>query len=195
MELNEITWKWLVTGAIAVIFVSYWMISRVVERRRRAWADSLATTFGTTAEHGSDATSRFDVHVDGRRCEVAQGYRLRTMDGRYIRGYRLIVTVPLRHVSDIYNLSFKRRDGKRTAESLFLRDGGYHPHEGWLTQGLRGAIFDFYDVAEGREPLDLEGGALTYGTSRRISGKTLQVMVDRQLAVAAKIETTLSNRL
>lgn len=195
MELNENTWEWIVAGAIAVIFVLYWTISRVLERRRRAWVDGLSTTFGATAAHGAYATSRFDVLVNGRRCEVAQGYRSRTMDGRYIHGSRLIVTVPLRHVSDIYNLSFRRRDGARTPESLSLRDSGYHPHEGWLTEGLRGAIFDFYDVAGDRQPLDIEGGALTYGTSRRISGKTLQVMVDRQLAVAAEIETALSNRV
>lgn len=113
------------------------------------------------------------------------------MDGRYLRGVRLIVTVPLRNVSDIYNLSFQRRDEERAPESLSFRNSGYSPREGWIAEPLREAIFDFYDAAGGREPLNLEGGALMYATSRRISGKALRDMVERQLAVAGEIEIAL----
>lgn len=113
------------------------------------------------------------------------------MDGRYIRGVRLIVTVPLRHVSDIYNLSFQRRDEERAPESLSFRNSGYAPREGWIGEPLREAIFDFYDVAGDREPLNLEGGALMYTTSRRTNGKALREVVERQLAVAGEIETAL----
>ena len=191
MELNEGMWRWLVAGAIVVVFLAHRWISRHFERRRREWVDSLAMEFGSQAAHGSDATSLFASDVSGRRCEIAQGYRSRTMDGRYLRGDRLIVTVPLRHVSDIYNLSFQRRNGERAAESLSFRSSGYSPREGWMAEPLREAIFDFYDVAGGREALNLEGGALTYATSRRISGKALREVVERQLAVAGQIEIAL----
>jgi hypothetical protein len=113
------------------------------------------------------------------------------MDGRYLRGDRLIVTVPLRRVSDIYNLSFRLRNGERVAESLSMRSSGYSPREGWIAEPLREAIFDFYEVAGGREPLDLEGGKLTYATRRRISGTALREVLERQLAVAGEIETAL----
>lgn len=191
MELHEGMWKWLIAGAIVVVFLAHRTISRHFEQRRREWVDSLAVTFGSRATHGSDATSLFAADVGGRRCEIAQGYRSRTMDGRYLRGVRLIVTVPLRNVSEIYNLSFQRRNGERAAESLAVRSSGYAPREGWIGEPLREAIFDFYDVAGDREPLNLEGGALMYATSRRISGKALRDLVERQLAVAEEIETAL----
>lgn len=182
---------WLVAGAIVVVFLAYRTISRRLERRRREWVDSLAMAFGSQAAHGSDATSHFAADVSGRRCEIAHGYRSRTMDGRYLRGTRLIVTVPLRHVSDIYNLSFQLRNGERAAESLSLRNSGYSPREGWIAEPLREAIFDFYAVAGGREPLNLEGSTLMYATSRRISAKALRELVERQLAVAGEIEIAL----
>jgi hypothetical protein len=163
----------------------------MVERRRRRWVDSLALAFTTTAAHGSYATSHFNMNVDGRRCEIAQGYRSRTMEGRYIRGLGLVVTVPLRNVSDIYNLTFTRRDDARETGSLIVRDSGYHPRDGWLTERLHEAFFDFYDIAPDRAPLSLEGGALIYTTSRRISGETLLTLVKRQIAVAAEIEAVL----
>lgn len=191
MELNEGMWKWVVAGAIVVVFLAHRRISKLLERRRREWVDSLAVAFGSKAAHGSDATSHFAADVGGRRCEIAQGYRSRTMDGRYIRGGRLIVTVPLRHVSDIYNLSFQRCNSERAAESLSFRSSGYSPREGWIAEPLREAIFDFYDAAGGREPLDLEGGTLRYATSRRISGNALREVVERQLAVAGEIEIAL----
>lgn len=191
MEPSETHWNWLVAGAIVAVFLALRGIAKLLERQRRAWVDSLATAFASRATHGSDATSHFAANVNGRRCEIAHGYRSRTMDGRYLRGGRLIVTVPLRHVSDIYNLSFRLRDAKRAEESLALRNSGYSPREGWIAEPLRRAIFDFYDVAGGREPLNVEGGTLMYATSRRISGNALRELVERQLAVAAEIEIAL----
>jgi hypothetical protein len=191
MELNETTWKWLATGTIAVAFLSHRVMARFIERRRRSAVDSLAMAFGATAEHNTDATSRFYVNVGDRRSEIAQGYKCRTADGRYVRGYRLIIAVPLRDVSDIYNLSFKRRDDQRNAKSLSVQDSGYHPRDGWLTAALRDAIFDFYDSAGDREPLNIEAGALVYATNRRRDGPALRDLVKHQLNVATSIERTL----
>lgn len=129
MELDEITQTRLIVGLIATGFLLLWALSKLVERRRRRWVDSLAIAFATTAAHGSDATSHFEVKVDGRRCDIAHGYRARTMDGRYIRGVNLVVTVPLHNVPDIYNLSFRRRGHDRTRDSLIVKDSGFHPHE------------------------------------------------------------------
>ncbi|HYC88520.1 MAG TPA: hypothetical protein VEO54_04845 [Thermoanaerobaculia bacterium] len=189
--MNEITRKILIIGGIALAFLLLWACSRVIERRRRRWVESLAVAFATTAAHGSDATSHFNVHVDGRRCEIAQGYRSRTMDGRFIRGLGLVVTVPLRNVSDIYNLTFKRRGNGRTPDSLIVRNNGFHPRDLWLTGLLREAVFDFYDAAPDRAPLSLEGGALMYVTNRRMSGETLRTLLKRQIAVGAEIEAVL----
>lgn len=191
MELNEITQTRLVVGLIATAFLLLWALSTLVERRRRRWVDSLAMAFATTAAHGSDATSHFDVTVYGRRCDIADGYRARTMDGRYSRGTNLVVTVPLHNVPDIYNLSFKRRGHDRTSDSIIVKNSGYHPHENWITEGLSRAVFDFYDVARDRAPLSLEGGALMYTTSRRVSGETLRTLLELQIAVAANIEAAL----
>lgn len=58
-------------------------------------------------------------------------------------------------------------------------------------ESLRAAFFDFYDFAPDRAPLSLEGGALMYVTNRRISGETLRTLIERQIAVAAEIETAL----
>jgi len=191
MELSETTWKWLVLGTIAVVFFVYRWIARSAERRRRSWVDSLATAFGATAEHAPDATSRFYVKVGDRRAEIAQGWRCRTADRRYVRGYRLIIAVPLRNVSDIYNLTFRRRNGQRNVESLTVRNSGYHPRDGWLTAALRDAIFDFYDSASELAPLNLEAGALVYATNRRVDGPALRDLVQHQLNVAKSIERTL----
>lgn len=191
MELDEAAWKWLVAGGIVLLFLVHRGISGLHERRRREWVDSLAVAFGSKAAHGPDATSRFAADVRGRRCEIAHGYRSRTMDGRYLRGTRLIVTVPLRRVSDIYNLSFLLRNDERATESLSVSSSGYSPREGWIAEPLREAIFDFYDAAGGRGPLNLEGSMLTYAISRRISGPALREVVERQLAVAGAIETAL----
>ncbi|HEX7833745.1 MAG TPA: hypothetical protein VF787_29090 [Thermoanaerobaculia bacterium] len=191
MQLDETTWKWLTIGTIAVAVVLYLTVSRLIERRRRALVDGLAQAFGATATHGSDATSRFYANVIDRRCEIAHGYHCRTADGRYARGYRLIVVVPLHGVSDIYNLSLKRVDGQRSAESLSVTISGYQPRDGWLTVALREAIFDFYDVAVDRGTLNLEAGALMFATNRRVDGPTLLDLVRRQLSVAANIERTL----
>lgn len=191
MEVDETTQIRLIVAGIALALLLWWAFSRMVERRRRRWVESLALSFATTAAHGSYATSHFNVNVDGRRCEIAQGYRSRTMDGRYISGLGLVVTVPLRNVSDIYNLTFKRRGDARETGSLIVRDCGYHPPDGWLTERLQEAFFDFYEIAQDRAPLSLEGGALIYTTSRRISGETLLTLVKRQIAVAAEIEAVL----
>ena len=191
MELNEITQTRLIVGAIALAFFLLWAFSRMVERRRRSWVESLAAAFATTAAHGSDATSHFNVTVNRRQCEIAQGYRSRGMDGRHIRGLGLVVIVPLRNVPDIYNLTFKRRGAGREPDSLIVRNSGYSPRDLWLTERLRAAFFDFYDFAPDRAALSLEGGALMYTTNRRISGETLRTLVERQIAVAAEIETVL----
>lgn len=191
MELDEITQTRLIVGGITLAFIALWAFSRMIERRRRRWVESLAVAFATTAAHGSDATSHFKVNVDGRPCEIAQGYRSRGMDGRHIRGLGLVVTVPLRNVPDIYNLTLERRGDGRGTDALIVRDNGYHPPAMWLTERLRAAFFDFYDVAPDRATLSLEGGALMYITNRRISGETLRALVTRQIAVAAEIETVL----
>jgi len=191
VELNEITQTRLIVGGIALAFILLWAFSRIVERRRRRWVESLAVAFATTAAHGSDATSHFNVNVDGRWCEIAQGYRSRGMDGRHIRGLGLVVTVPLRNVPDIYNLTLKRRGNGRGTDSLIVRNTGYHPRDMWLTERLRAAFFDFCDFAPDRTALSLEGGALMYTTNRRISGETVRTLLERQIAVAAEIETAL----
>ncbi|HEY0158424.1 MAG TPA: hypothetical protein VGF28_14170 [Thermoanaerobaculia bacterium] len=189
--MDEITQTRLIAGGIVLAFLLLWAFSRMAERRRRRCVESLASAFTTTAAHGSYATSVFQVNVDGRRCEIAQGYRSRGTDGRHIRGSGLVITVPLRNVSDIYNLTFKRRGNDREPDSLIVRDSGYHPRDGWLTDRLRAAFFDFYDAAPDRAALNLEGGALMYTTNRRINGETLRTLAKRQIAVAAEIETVL----
>ena len=191
MVLDEITQTRLIVGLIAIGFLLLWALSKLVERRRRRWVDSLAMAFAATAAHGSDATSQFELNVDCRRCDIAHGYRARTMDGRYIRGVNLVVTVRLRNVPDIYNLSFRRRGHERTSDSLIVKDSGYHPPENWITEGLSRAIFDFYDFVRDRAPLSLEGGTLMYTTSRRLSGESLRTLLELQIAVAANIEAAL----
>jgi hypothetical protein len=157
--LNEITQTRLIVGAIVFAIVLLWAFSRMIERRRRRWVESLAVAFATTAAHGSYATSQFNVNVAGRQCEIAQGYRSRGMDGRHIRGLGLVVTVPLRRVSDIYNLTFKHRGHGRGTDSLIVRNSGYHPRDGWLTERLQAALLDFYDFAPDRAALSVEGRA------------------------------------
>jgi hypothetical protein len=175
--VNETTWKWLIVGGIVAVVLAYVTLSKLIERRRRTWVDALAHEFATTAVHDSDATSHFEVTIDERRCELAQGYRSRTTDGRYMRGSGLVVTVALRGVSDIYNLSLKR--------SGEFANYGFEPRADWVTDGLRAAIDEFH------APLHVQGGTLVFVTYARMSGPELRVIVERQLAAAKEIEPAL----
>jgi hypothetical protein len=174
--------RWLVVPAIAATVVLYRAAGKRNERRRREWFESVATAFGTRAEHASDLLSTFAAEVDGRRCEVAHRY------GK--RGWRLVVTIPLSGVSDIYSLVLQPSNDAGE-DGLRVRSSGFNPRSGWLNADVRAAVSDFYELAPGKTTLDVEAGTLMCHTADRVEGALFHARVSRLVPVARALERAL----
>jgi hypothetical protein len=190
MPDNEQIVKWLVVAGIIATIVLYRVLGKRSEAKRRAWFDSIASAFGVQAEHVSEFHSRFATEVDGRRCEVAHRYGSRGLGESSNVGWRLIVTIPLNGVSDIYSLVLQPSSDPDD-RGVRVRNSGFNPREGWLNDDVRAAIGHFYEVAPRREPLDVAAGNLTYSSAERVDGASLRARVDRLVPVATALERAL----
>ena len=179
--------RWLIFGAIALAIALIWWMLRARSRRRQKWFDSLASAYGVKAGHPSDTDSAFAIDDDGRRTEVAYRYLSASFGASASVGWRLIVTVPLRNVSDLYSLQLSC-DGKA---DVTVRDSGYKPREGWLDDPVRDAVTSFFEASPGTEPLDIGAARLVSRTPGRIDAARLREIVARQQAVAAALERVL----
>jgi hypothetical protein len=182
MPDNEQAVKWLVMVGIVATIVLYRVLGKRSERKRREWFDSVAASFGAKAEHVSEFHSRFAAEVDERRCEVAHRY------GKV--GWRLIVTIPLNGVSDIYSLVLQPSNDPDD-RGVRVRSSGYEPREGWLNEDVRAAVSHFYEVAPRNRPLDIAAGNLLHISADRVEGATLRDRVARLLPVARALERAL----
>ena len=180
---DEQTVKWLVPLGIAATVLLHRVARRYGDRRRREWFASVAVACGARAEHSSEFLSRFEAEVDERRCEVAYRY-----SGRI--GWRLLVSIPLRGVSDIYNFVFDPTDDPGQTP-VSVRNSGFRPREGWLNAELRDAVSHFYELAPRRTRLSVEAATLVCDTSDRLAGAVVRDRISRLVPVASALERTL----
>ena len=180
---DEETVKWLIILGIAAAVLLYRVAGKRSDRRRREWFESVAAAFGARAEHPSEFLSRFEAEVDQRRCEVAYRYR-----GRI--GWRLIASIPLRGVSDIYNFVLQP-SGDPGRNSLHVRNSGFSPREGWLNADVRAAVSHLYDLAPRKGSLDVEAGTLMWQTADRLEGTIVRARISRLVPVASALERAL----
>lgn len=180
---DEQTVKWLIILGIAAAVLLYRVAGKRSDRRRCEWFESVATAFGARAEHASEFLSRFEAEVDQRRCEVAYGYRRRI-------GWRLVVSIPLRGVSDIYNFVLQPSDDPGE-NSVHVRNSGFRPREGWLNAEVRAAVSHFYELAPHRAALEVEAASLRCYAGDRLEGAVVRARTSRLVPVARALERTL----
>jgi hypothetical protein len=187
LDFNEASHRWLIVAAIVVAVILVRLAWRHGERRRRAWVDSLAAAFSTTAVHESEFHSRFPVTVKGRAFEIAHRHRGGGIGDQTTGGWSLTSAIPLAGVADIYSLRLRR---KRNGE-IDVQDSGYHPREGWLNAALRKALLDFFAVAPRLGTLDVERGQLIYRSYGRMQPGKLRALVPLLTDIAALLERAL----
>lgn len=180
---DEQTVKWLILLGIAATVLLYRAAGKRSDRKRHEWFESVATAFAVPAEHASEFLSRFQAVVDERRVEVEYRYR-----GRI--GWRLVMSVPLHGVSDIYNFALQPSDDPGE-NSLQVRNSGFSPREGWLNAELRAAVAHFAELPPRNSALEVEGATLLCQTTDRLEGTAVRARIARLIPVARALERAL----
>lgn len=185
--MTETEWKWLVVGAIIGVVIAYRMLTARAERRRRVWFDEVASALKATAEHTPDRRSRCGMTHQGRAFEVTHGYVSAQAGADYRPGWTFRTETKLRGVSDIYNISFRR---KRNGE-LESRRFGFEPRAGWETPALRRALTKLFEAASALDAVDVEGGSLRFRSYGRPDAEAVRTIIAAQAVAAEELERAL----
>jgi hypothetical protein len=187
MELSETAWRWI-AGAGTVALIAAVQLQRAwKERRRRAWFGGLADAFGASPTHDAFKQSHLETVVASRRVEIAHRVDPMSSTRRGVPRSTLIVSTPLRAVSDIHSFRLQRRKKDVVVVERF----GFEPREGWMSAAVREKLTLFFEIVDRADTLDIEEGHLRFRTSHRYDPATLGTLVDRQVAAAEVIERAL----
>lgn len=180
--------RWVVVAAIVVVFIVYRMLKARRETQRREWFDDLSKLLKATSEHTPDMRSRCIVTArDGRAFEITHGYVNAQAGSDYRPGWTFRTVTKLDGVSDIYNISFRRKRGGELETRLF----GFEPRPGWDTSALRRALMTLFEAASSRDTVDVEGGALRFRSYERPDGEAVRRIIAAQTLAAGELQRAL----
>src|SRR5688572_20420725 len=110
--MSEIGTKWVIVGAIVVVFIAYRAVTKRSERRRVEHFNMLASALGARVDGES---ARFAITVDERDVEVRDEYRGGGIGANGYGARYLSIVTPLRGRSlDLHSVQVKRRFSLRS---------------------------------------------------------------------------------
>jgi hypothetical protein len=190
MEREQLEVVAIVTGFILLV-ATFLILKSRGERKRREWFAALAANFQQSVESISEFHARFPIDLAGRTVDVADRH---VRSGESGGSMKLVVSVPLRGVGDIFSLQFRpRRVPMLSGSDDELRTlvTGYQPREGWVDEEVRRSLVAFYALDHPRAYLDVDGGKLVYRCPKQLDAGELRELVQRQVRVAAELERVL----
>jgi hypothetical protein len=203
MELDTLAQARLVVLVVVLAALAIWADGIARRRRHQARFAALARSFDTEVVREGEFLSRFPAEIDGRAFDVRTQYISGVGTLGLSPGWYLVTETPLQGVSELHSAEIRAR-GRRPRvidprDSDFerhftVRDEGFPLRDGWLDDGVRGAIAHFYALELPLGPLAIERGRLIHRADlplRRLDGAILRELLTRQAAVAAALERAL----
>jgi hypothetical protein len=191
--MSETATKWIIVGAVVVVFLMYRAVLKRGERRRVEHFNMLAALLGTKVDAGS---ARFAITVDDRDVEVRDEYRGGGIGSNGYGARYLSIVTPLRGRSlDLYSVQVKRRFGRSTRrafdEAFAVEEFGLPMRKGWLTADVRSSLEAAIAPGDLYGRINIEGGDLIYrviGSPQRFSPDALRSVVGHLVRLAAATE-------
>jgi hypothetical protein len=203
MELDTLAQARLVVLVVVLAALSIWAGSIAGRRRRQVRFAALARSFGSEVVREGEFLSRFPAEVGGRAFDVRTQYISGVGALGLSPGWYVVTETPLQGVSELHSAEIRARGGRPRAidprDSDFerhftVRDAGFPLRDGWLNDGVRGAIARFYALELPLDRLAIEQGRLIHRADlplRRLDGAILRELLTRQASVAAALERAL----
>jgi hypothetical protein len=192
--MSESATKWVIVGAIVVVFLTYRAVMKRAERRRVEHFNMLASVLGGKVDTES---TRFALTVEERDVEVRDEYRGGGI-GASGHGSRYVsVATPLRGRSwDLHSVQIKRRFGLRSThrpfdEAFVVEEFGLPLRKGWLTADVRSCVEAVIAAGDLYGRINIEGGGLNYrvvGSPQSMSPESLRLLVGHLLRLAEATE-------
>lgn len=191
--MSETATKWVIVGAIVVVFLTYRAVLKWGERRRVQHFNMLASGLGAKIDTESAV---FSITVDERDVEVRDEYRGGGIGANGYGARYLSIVTPLRGRSlDLHSVQVKRRFGRSTRrafdEAFAVEDFGLPMRKGWLTADVRSSLEAVIAPGDLYGRINIEGGDLIYrviGSPQRFSPDSLRSLVGHLVRLAAATE-------
>ena len=192
--MSESGSKWVIVGAIVVVFLTYRAVMKRAERRRVEHFNMLASVLG--AQVGTDS-ARFAITMDERDVEVRDEYRGGGIGASGYGGRYVSIVTPLRGRSlDLHSVQVKRRfrlgsTPRPFEEAFVVEEFGLPMRKGWLTADVRSSLEGVIAPGDPYGRISIEGGNLIYrviGSPQSFSPETLRSLVGNLTRLAAATE-------
>jgi hypothetical protein len=192
--MSESATKWVIVGAIVVVFLTYNAVMKRAERRRVEHFNMLASVVGARVDTES---ARFAITLEERDVEVRDEYRGGGIGAGGHGGHYVSIVTPLRGRSwDLHSVQVKRRFGLRSTHRPFedafvVEEFGLPMRKGWLTADVRSSLEEVIAPGDLYGRVLIEGGGLIYrviGSPQRFSPERLRSLLGHLVRLAAATE-------